>query len=281
MPTAVWNDGAADGNWSNTASWTGGSGTGGVPGSGDDVLVATGSTNIATNTTAFSAVNIASLTVGQGFRARFGGPSAKISFGTIATLDYSSYGEYGYIDATPTMVRVKDGVVGDDWLHLDGTMTTLRVSGGRGRITVDDGAALTNLYNTAGDRARIVVSSNVTGFTLAELDAGDTTFNVACATVEANGGILTWAGTGGASTKLTLQGGTVRYNSSGTIANLIGYSGLFDGTRNQNAAVAMTAAEIHEGCAFDLRSGLRNWSSPVVYYGGVIYWDAGQTVSVS
>lgn len=281
MATAAWTNGAADGDFTNTANWTGGSGTGGVPGAGDDVVIATGATDIDTNANGFALVAINSLSVSPGFTGAFGSNAEKITFASIADVDYSSYGPSGYIKSTMTDVRVKNGVAGDDYLHLDDTVTTLRVSGGRGTVTVDSATALTNLYVLNARSASVVVSDNVTGFTLAEIDSGSVTFNVACGTVDVNGGVLVWEGTGGASTKLTVNGGTVRYNSSGTIASLVGYAGVFDGTGNENPSVTFTAAEIHEGCTFDLRSGLRNFASPVTYYGGVALWDAGQTVSVS
>lgn len=85
MATAVWN--GTTGNWSTTANWSGGTGTGGIPGPNDDVVLGPSATGYTLTLDIAATPALDSLTIGAG-----GGPGAIILAVGANTLNVTGSG---------------------------------------------------------------------------------------------------------------------------------------------------------------------------------------------
>lgn len=147
MATATFTN--IDGDLSNASAWSGGGGSGGVPASGDDVVIDRNGRAIDTNVTAFSAV-VANTCLIKG-AGRFQG-----SNGEAFTMDVDKTGATGVLT-----VQGRGEVVfsGDTVLIKNQSENTLRVTGGahvdyeasnRGGIIFGAGAVVTGEGKATG-----------------------------------------------------------------------------------------------------------------------------------
>ena len=279
MANRTWNGtGGLAGDWSVAANWD----EVAVPVNGDDVFLISGSQAV-TGGLAQGAVTLASLRTGPGYTGSIATSAAAALTINATTFDFASGGSACYIDGTFTTVRVSGGVGGANMLNLDGTITTCRALGGLGTLTIENGADLTTLEVIQAPVLTVVVEANVTSLATLTVDSGDVTYSSNCTTLVCRGGSVTSDGTATLGTLNLQPGGTVVYNSSGTLTTLNGEGGFLDGRTNDSTSVTITSSTIYAGCEVNLESGLRNWvlTNPADMRGGILRPDVGQTLTVA
>jgi hypothetical protein len=274
----VWLD--VDGDWENVANWS----LAHAPISTEIAFITDGTQDIDTNL-AQSAVTLADLRMGPGFRGTLGASGNPLEING-ANFDFESGGPSCWVDGTWSgNVIVRGGTNSDDLLQLDGDIGTLKVLGGLGTVTVAANSVLDFVDMHGAPNAKLVLNDNITSLDDVEISSGKATIYAAIT------GTLTARSTGnviidGSNTVAAIvmePGGVVRYDSSGTLTTLTGWSGFFNGTRNANSLVQITNCETHEGFTLDLRSGLNNWTLPngIIYNGGNVRPPIGSTLTIT
>lgn len=284
MPTAIWDDGAGDGDWSDAGNWTGGSGAGGAPANGDTIVIATSSRDIVAGLT--TGLTGCTLKIGRGYTGSIG--SLALGYldidGPLVEIDKLA-GEI-WLTGTQDTINVLNLSGTADSLHLRGNASTdvgtLRAVGGVGTITVGGNAVLDNLIVLGAPSISVIVEANVTSLDTITQDSGKITCSASIAGLaELRGGETIIAGTATVATLQVEPKGMVRYTSSGTITTLNAY-GTFDGRQNGNAAVTITDPYVFEGHRVFLGNGITAWNLPsgITYLGfGTIHFPLGSTVS--
>lgn len=147
MATALWTGGGNDGLWNTAANWSGGSGAGGKPGAGDDVLInATNQTILGVAT----GISINSLTVTPGFGGQIGDETnGAVTFtAVVATLKYAGTGPSARFGCSGTVAAAEFAHTTGMVYISSGTWTLL--VNNSGNINVGSSAIVTTAYNLAG-----------------------------------------------------------------------------------------------------------------------------------
>jgi hypothetical protein len=212
MATRTWTDGGADGDWSNTANWSGGA----VPVDGDDVVIGD-TTRAITAGLNQAGVDLASLKITGG--ASIGSSSTPLTIGVSGTLTWSGTGSYIKIkaDTTDGITRAVIQPTGGGTAYLSGG-TFDQVEGGSGLVDIDATAVVTTAL---GAGAGWSIAYNATGITTFTLAKGTATTKRSIGTADVGpGALLVTQLTAGISTKVTVQpGGYFNHQASGTIAH--------------------------------------------------------------
>ncbi len=150
----IWT-GAVDTNWSNGGNWTGGTGTGGVPGAADNVLFGP----VGTATTAGVISNVV-----DGISGNFGG--------TIGSLQYTNPANFQNTLIAPTITLNVTGAtvaVAGQTVAGNAFMTGMGATGGAINATISGPGAVLNVSNSA---AEFIVSQGggTAGLNLTNLD---------------------------------------------------------------------------------------------------------------
>ena len=215
------------------------------------------------------------------FDAAFtGGINEKCTINTTA-MELSGLGSFQSFDGTQATINVNDGG-GSDMLHLAGTVTTLRVLGSQGTVTVADSSTVTNLELIEAIFAEVIMGTSVTNTNIT-VSAGKITTASNVTTAEAISGILVINGTATCTTLTQHSTALVQYSTSGTLTTLTVNGGTFDMSESTASSVTITNATLYEGGVVDERSGLANavWTNGIDSKGGLVLTDLGRTIAIS
>lgn len=216
-----------------TASWStteGGATGASVPTAGDDVYFWAGSPNVTAGLTALASIDLGSLTIGPSFTGNIGGAASPFQFlCTSGVVRVSSRGGFVNLSAasgTIADIRVESGA---EVRLTGGTFTSVR--GDKGRLTIESGAVVTNLYNNG---ASTTADYNATEFTVLSCTAGvvETIRGATTATVDVNGIIRQYRDASNTDTIVTLNiyGGRFLKQNSTPITTINMRTGVFDPT---------------------------------------------------
>lgn len=149
MATRSWLSTAADGDWGNTANWSGGA----VPTTGDHAIIDAGSVNIDDGLTDAASDELASLTIGPNYTGQVGlSNTAPLTFNCTGKVVVNGGGNNQYLsvgDATwATCMITSPGSTGNGNVTVMGAITTLIVE--RGTVLVYSGTTTTAFLMPAG-----------------------------------------------------------------------------------------------------------------------------------
>lgn len=249
MATRTWL--AQNGNWTNTANWSGGA----VPIAGDDVKIMRGDQDITTNLPGAAAgINYASFEVGPNFTGTIGSSGNELYIGTVPLVTFRTrFCEQAFIniDTGDTVSElIVENTSGDSYslaLGGPGTITeaicrngegvrllsgvnvgTIRLVDGTPMLRIDSGASVTtiNLVTGTVECKAAVTTVRQNGGTFNH--AGDTTFDIT--TLDLDLGEFRFHSDGGTITAANLGGGTLNLDGGKGGARTIT-------TLNQNGGV--------------------------------------------
>ncbi len=179
-----------------------------VPVNGDDVFIV-GDANITAGLNQ-SLVTLSDFNVGDTYFGKIAtSPSNQLQVNST-NAHFASNGSGAWIDGTFTTFRVIGGERGgSDFLHLDGVITTLDITAGRGTLSIVTGATLTNILMAADPQLKFVIPEGVAGTIAITQDGG---------TIEVSSNL----------DSLTLESGTCKTLAACAIANevFIGDNGV-------------------------------------------------------
>lgn len=194
---------------------------GAVPVSTDDLRFADTSYSMTTSLSALSAVNLASMYVGQQFKGNIGDGSNPLQVNVTGTLTYNGRGQFASISGTIAESFIFP--VSGQFSMAGGTWTNIYATGGA--VYGAASAVLTNWYNQG---AQSVLAPNATGVTLLINSAGSVDSSRSITTSRTNAG-ATSIRRGSAAVTTDDAYGTVRHLSSGTVTTLTVFStGAYD-----------------------------------------------------
>tara|TARA_Y100000593_G_C4280748_1_gene322627 strand:+ start:505 stop:1362 length:858 start_codon:yes stop_codon:yes gene_type:complete len=284
MAVREWQD--VDGDWTNTANWSDAT----VPVTDDDVVIGSGTQDITTNIDQ-NTVSLASLKVGENYTGKIGTSSSKLII-NATDFNFSGMGTSNYVKGEFVTVTVIDGATSTTMLDIEGYdgstpidtdgITTLRVLGGRGTVNISAGA-LAAIEMIGATRATVTVESDVTALATIVIDSGDveTATNIATKAT-CYGGTLTVTGSATAAEIELYDGGSVDYNSSGTITTLDVFGGTFSLLDNTAASVTITNSTMYEGSTLRLDNALQNvtLANPMTVQGGDLRLPPGSQITL-
>lgn len=294
MGTIYWTGGADDNDFSSSGNWSGGA----SPTTGDVCILASDPASGADNISAGDHTGRGNLTliVGPNWTGNIGTSSADLEL-KLTKFEYAGQGDTVRIKAdssvTITECYISDTGSGAMPLRLQstGTITNLRVTGGKGTITL-----------SGGDSFMTVTTCEVIGATRATLDMASAG-TVKGTTMRVNDGVAQFLGpfttcevSGRGSVEISgtptigtleLYGGTCRWNTSGASSaissKLAVYSGKFDASACTASVSTIAGTEIFSDGIIDERNGLESitWSGGIVSHGGTLNLDPGRVVTVT
>lgn len=276
MATAVWQDSSND--FDDTANWTGGAGTGGVPANGDTMVWASGTQGLTTNLT--TGLTTMKARVGRGYGGDVGSASSRLDFdGT--RLDFAGGGTW-YVTGVISTIDVSYARSLTLYGNASTDVGTLRVIGGDGTITVESAAALDDLVTATTDPIRIILESGISGLATLTIDGGrvECSSNVS-GVITVRSGQLTMKGSATAGSIIVKGNGYVDHQSSGTISTLETWDGGHFSLTNSEADSLTVSAATAYGGTMDLRSAACDvtLTAGIAYYSGLIYPPLGSTVT--
>jgi hypothetical protein len=254
MAAKLWVGGDGTGSqqtdWSRAANWS----PSGVPVASDTVTFQSSSTYSVTAGLDQSSVSLGAMRVEAGYSGSIGtssspllcdpaslvvdtgdvGASLYFDFGaqtldvTVKSCSFGALGTYG-VELSGAGVAISNLIVDSGKVGLctgvgeTATVTTARVSGSAGDLTIGTGVTLTNVDQSAGS---ILLACSVQD-------------------IDLSGGILTTDQAAAVSTSATVHGGTLNLDASGTVAALV----VHGGTVNFRGGVArtVTALTLNQG----------------------------------
>ena len=267
--------------WDTAANWSGTA----VPVDGDDVFITSGSVDI--DGFDASATELTSLTVGSQYTGTIGSSGTKLEL-DATTFNFSGNGDT-YIEGIYTDLTVQDTSTSETALNLSGsTITTLRVLGGKGTVTVAADSTISTAIELIGaDGVTLNIADNATigGSCTLIADSGRLELNQAVPTITIYGGVADIQLDSGTVTTLNQYGGRIRWipTAACTITTLNLYAGLFDSRDSVSPVFTIIDSTVHEDGVIDERSGLENatYTNPINIEGGEIRYDTGRSVTIS
>ena len=293
MATIYWTGGADNNNFITAGNWSGGV----SPATGDVCILAedpaSGPDNIDAADHTTGALGAITLIVGPNWSGNIGTTTSDL-FLKLSKIEYAGQGDTVRIKAhsgtTITECYISDTGAGAMPFRLEGTgtITNLRVTGGKGTITIGGDRTVTTTEMIGATRATLDMQSvaTVSGTTI-RVNDGTAQFKGNQTTCEVSGrGIVEITGTPTVGT-VEVYGGSCKWNTSGStsaISTKLGvYSGKFDASSCTASVSSITGAEIFNEGTIDERNGLESitWSGGIVVHGGTLTLDPGRIVTVS
>lgn len=221
MATRTWL--AVDGNWANTANWSGGA----VPVDADDVVINYGTIDITSGLNQ-AGINLKSLNITKGFQASIGTAGTSLTIGIddagATSFRYASDRGFLYIAPTTALIFYIDQASGGSGVSITGgtlSHATSIACGLNGSVRIGSGATVTGAV-TCG--IGIQIETPLAG--TVGLYGGNHTANVNLGTVTVGSGASLTTSLAATITAGTLHGrATLTANSSGTIAALTALPG--------------------------------------------------------
>lgn len=168
-------------------------------------------------TTAFSKI-----IVEEGFSADIGTSSANL-ISNVGLIEYHGSGiAYFKVGSGGININVTSSggdTTGNYGVHIDGTVSTLTVSGGNVAVCNDsaDSGAVTNVRVSGG---YVCLGAQLTSISTVNITGGKVLTRKSAGTVKIYGGNFETAEDAAISTKLTSYGGTCTLNGTGTVADI-------------------------------------------------------------
>lgn len=273
MAVRTWQD--VDGNWANTANWSGGA----VPVDTDTIVIATGNKDIASGMDQ-SAVDPAAVYFGEDFSGTVGTPASPLKLGTVTMFRYNASlcQSFNFWPATCTTGVIEaTHSIADAFYGSAGTWTKLIVLGGP---SIRFGAATVLTAATIGQRRGsatpigVTIDSGVT-LTAVRLSGGHVWCEAAAVTLEILGQGV-WDHEGASTydiTTLNISGGRFNWKSAaGTITKVNAYGGVFDGSLDPRSKT-ITNMDAYAGAYVNINNGVNTitCTNPPVDHGcGII-----------
>lgn len=277
MATYLWT-GTTDGDWKTGTNWSGGV----VPGAGDTVIFNTGDQTI----TGTSITGVAEIKILEGFTGTFGSSSTPLAASATDLYISTEFGTVN-LDGTYTTAHVTQ-TIATETAVLFGTsssITTLRVTGGLGRISVSSGT-ITNVEVSGSPGVEVNILAAAGNFNSLTMDSGIVRSQESLTgTANITGGEYRLEASAGAATVNIYGKGVVSHQSSGTIttANIYDKPSLLDFTQNTSTGPTLTTTNLYDGTINE-----RNGSANVTYTNGItvkgkgsILADVARTLTVS
>jgi len=223
--------------------------------------------------------------VGSQYTGSIGTAASPLQIGATV-FDFAGMGSVNHFSGALDTVTVQNTGTSATALWLsESTIDTLRILGGNGTITIDDGSTLTSKVEQIGATACTTdIASDTTFGGSCELviDDGVLELNKACPTITTFGGSLKVT-VDGTVTTLNMYDGLVRWTPTEdcTITTLTVYGGKFDSSESTAPSFTVTNTTLFDGI-IDERSGLLNatWTNSVVMEGGQVYYDINRKVAI-
>ena len=280
MASTTWT-GDTDSDWGTAGNWSDG-----VPGASDTAFIVSGNVDIAGATE----TGITRIVVGPQYTGSIGSSTTALDI-DATDLDYSGEGGGAYFKGTYTTVTVQETGTGTAALTFDtSTITTLRIQGGKGTITLDAGCTIPSsgvIDQIGADNVTLVIenTSTIHSTTVLTMDSGIVEMYEAVPNIIVYGGELRTLVDGGTVTLLEQYGGKVRWRptASCTLTTLTLFTGLFDSRDSTAPTFTITNTTVHQNGLIDERSGLQNavYTNPLAMEGGEVRYDAGRAITIA
>lgn len=250
MATLYWLD--VNGNFNDTANWStsrGGAGGSGPPTTGDTAYIESGNKDIYTSS---SVTGVTALYVTAGFTGAFGTAAAAAQVaGTTLVLSHSGP---AYVTGGWTTAKSSSQTGQTHTFSGSVTVTTLQ-AGQAGTVIVGSGITNTTIRSSG---AKVVIKYGAGSGPTTVLTAGNVECERSVGSIEVMAGSRTlFYGTAGAITTSAkiYSGGTMVYNSPGTIASLeIRPGGVFDSSQNPYP-ITVTSRTAWAGSSYTNKTG--------------------------
>ena len=193
-----------------------------APGTGDTLVFSASYnnsclTNLDAGTTAFSKI-----IVEEGFSGTIGGATSSL-ISDVGLIEYHgkgiAYFKVGSGGINTIITNSGGDSSGNYGVHIDGTISTLTVSGGNVAICNEsaDSGAVTNVRVSGG---YVCLGAQLTSVSNVNITGGKVLTRKSAGTVKIYGGNFETAEDAAISTKLTSYGGTCTMNGTGTVAEI-------------------------------------------------------------
>lgn len=234
------------------ANWSGST----LPGSGDTVVFSPTYNNACTKNVDQGTTAYGEIVVEPGFTQQIGNATDPLKC-TPGKFEYHGggiiYADLGAASIPVVVTNSGSGAGGTYGVYLEGTITTVSVSGGKVAVASfpGDSATITTVRQSGGT---VLLGAGSSSPTTVTVNGGSFTTKVSAATVNVYKGTFTTGEAAAITTKLNAYGGNLNLSGSGTIADL-----LLDG----NAEIDFT------------KSGVARTVSAIKNNGGAISYDPG------
>lgn len=277
MATYLWT-GTTDGDWKTGTNWSGGV----VPGAGDTVIFNTGDQTI----TGTTITGVQEIKILEGFEGTLGSTGTPLA---VSATDLYISTEFGtvnldgtYTTAHITQTKATESAV---FFGTSSSITTLRVTGGLGRVSVSSGT-ITNVEVSGSPGIEVQILAAAGNFNSLTMDSGIVRAQESLTgTANISGGEYRLESAAGASTVNIYGKGVVSHQSSGTIttASVFDKPSVLDFTQNNSTGATVTTTNLHDGTINE-----RNGSANVSYTNGItvkgkgsILADVARTLTVT
>ncbi len=188
----------------------------------------------------------------------------------------------GNIDA----VAINAAGIGNDAVKIHSTNSACVISSTgfdvRGQIRIAGNSSAATITN-ASQNADIRIETPITGLTNVLMNGGSSVCDASTTNYQCTAGIHTIdvaaAISGSGSGGLRVDGGTLYYNSSGTLTFLRMNGGIFSWERNFKEGVTMTNGTIHAGTYIERGSDNVTHTNKLLNFGGNIVTAIGEIVA--
>ena len=277
MATYLWT-GTTDGDWKTGTNWSGGV----VPGASDTVIFNTGGQTI----TGTSITGVAEIKILEGFTGTFGSTGTPLAASATDLYISTEFGTAN-LDGTYTTAHITQTKATESAVLFgsSSSITTLRVTGGLGRISVSSGT-ITNVEVSGSPGIEVQILAAAGNLNSLTMDSGVVRSQESLTgTANVTGGEYRLESAAGAATVNIYGKGVVSHQSSGTIttANVYDKPSLLDFSQNTSTGPTVTTTNLYDGTINE-----RNGSANVTYTNGItvkgkgsILADVARTLTVS
>tara|TARA_Y100000114_G_scaffold83671_1_gene77222 strand:+ start:1554 stop:2405 length:852 start_codon:yes stop_codon:yes gene_type:complete len=283
MAVVTWT-GTTNGDWNTTTNWS----TGALPGAGDDVIFNTSSRDV-TISSSVAGTTYGSLKILDGFTGSLGVSGTKLEVMATSLLIATDAAKI-HLDGHHTTAIITDIHPGtaaspNVTFGTSSQITTLRITGGAGAVEVAS-AGITTTQMLDAPRAVLSILSTASSVTNILMDSGTITTAESITTADVSGGSLELTGAAGATTVNLTGSGTLRHNSTGTVATLNVFDRACLATTAGNSTSTgpvFTTTNLYDG-QIDERNGAATttFSNGIVVNGaGTIRPDVSRTLTVT
>ena len=283
MAVVTWT-GTTNGDWNTTTNWS----TGALPGAGDDVIFNTSSRDV-TISSSVAGTTYGSLKILDGFTGSLGVSGTKLEVMATSLLIATDAAKI-HLDGHHTTAIITDIHPGtaaspNVTFGTSSQITTLRITGGAGAVEVAS-AGLTTTQMLDAPRAVLSILSTASSVATILMDSGTITTAESITTADVSGGSLELTGAAGATTVNLTGSGTLRHNSTGTVATLNVFDRACLATTAGNSTSTgpvFTTTNLYDG-QIDERNGAATttFSNGIVVNGaGTIRPDVSRTLTVT